>query len=50
MRDGQELSVLLNGFLCKEDDCEVSFVSVYVFYLFKSCEEVSRIYFVLTTV
>lgn len=47
VNDGHGLS-MLNGFVCKVDDSEVSFMSV--IYSFKPCEEVSRIYFVLTTV
>lgn len=37
--DGLGLTMLLNGFMCKVDDSEVLFISVYmhVFYLYKPC-------------
>lgn len=48
MSDGLGLTMLLNGFMCKVDDSEVLFISVYmhVFYLYKPCVYLSRIYFV----
>lgn len=37
--DGFGFMMLLNGFMCKVDGCEVLFISVYmyVFYLYKLC-------------